>query len=542
MKTQKEKLPPEIVQAEPEELLDGIGAGISIIDKKMRIAWINSVLSKWFGSLSEIKNRHCYEVYQHRNKICPGCPSWQVFKTNSKHSSFQTGFNTKGEKRIYHLIASPLKNGNGKVNKVLELTYDVTREWRSREDKSRLLHRFKTLCSRLLKNNKRLNKDAAFLKAKNKKTSILWKRLLKKYKAIESQLLFKNMELKDIKNIEKKILATQDLQGILFGIVKLSFNLTHADFATLRMIDQANRALPIKASMGLNKQYLGISPLKIGKGIPGLVVSNMKPLAFKNCQRDSQINLLEFKEKNEIASCLNVPVIFKNEALGVISVYFKTQRDITNDEIDILMSFADQAAIAIHETQLYQDVHINYFNTIRALVLAMEAKDPYTKGHSERVTQYAVNIAKELNLGKSEIEILYLASEVHDVGKIGISDLILNKPGKLTSAEKSLVELHPQKGAEMLSPLKFLEQGIPYVRHHHERYDGEGYPDGLKKEQIPLAARILTCTDAFDAMTSNRPYRYRSLSPEEAIGELRLNSGRQFDPAIVNIFIKILNS
>ncbi|MDP2939054.1 MAG: HD domain-containing phosphohydrolase [Candidatus Omnitrophota bacterium] len=542
MKIQKEKLPQEIVQTEPTELLEEIGTGISIIDRKMRICWVNSTLAKWFGSLRDIKGKFCYNIYQHRNKICPGCPSWKTFKSGTKHSSFQAGFNLKGERRVYHLIASALKNGNGNVSKVLELTSDVTRYWHLKEHRARLLKKFKTLCSRLVNVNKRLRQDINFLKNKSKKTTQLSKNLIEKFHTLETELSFKQTELKDIRDIEKKILATQDLQSILSLIVKLSHNLTHADCAALRMINQTDKSLSIKASIGLSKAYLEASPLKMGRGIPGLVAATMKPLTIKDCLNDSRVNCWELNEKEGIVSCAHVPAIFKEEVLGVISVYFKSLKEISNDEIDLLMSFADQAAIAIHETQLYQDVHINYFNTIRALVLAMEAKDPYTKGHSERVTQYAVRIARELKIKNSEIEILSYASKVHDVGKIGISDIILNKPGKLTTAERALIELHPQKGAEMLMPLKFLEPGIPYIKHHHERFDGQGYPDGLKREQIPLAARILACVDSFDAMTSDRPYRYRRLTPEEAMSEIKLNSGKQFDPTIVNIFMKILKS
>lgn len=542
MATQKQKLPKGIIHLEPADLLEGIGAGISIIDKNMRICWVNSTLSKLFGNLKDIKNKHCYEIYQHRSKICPGCPTWKAFKTGNRHSSFQPGFNLAGGKRTYHLIASPLKNGNGKEKKVLELAYDVTKFKRFQEEKTRLLKHFKTICNRLSKSNNRLNNEVDLLKAKRKQTSSFFKKLIRKHHNLESEMNFKQTELNDIKNIEKRILATQDLQNILNLIAKLSHNLTHADFVTLRMFNPADKTLPIKASLGLNKEYLKAAPLKIGKGLPGMVAQIIKPITKMNCHGDALISALEFEEKKEIVSCSDVPVVFKNKVLGAISVYFKSQKEVSADELGLLISFANQAAIAIHEAQLYQDVHINYFNTVRALVLAMEAKDPYTKGHSERVTQYAVKIAKELSLSNPEVEILTYASKVHDVGKIGISDVILNKPGKLTDAERALVELHPLTGAEMLMPLKFLEPGIPYVRHHHERFDGRGYPDGLKKNEIPLPARILSCVDSFDAMTSDRPYRYRKLTPEEAIGELRLNAGKQFDPTIVNIFIKILNS
>jgi HD-GYP domain-containing protein (c-di-GMP phosphodiesterase class II) len=143
---------------------------------------------------------------------------------------------------------------------------------------------------------------------------------------------------------------------------------------------------------------------------------------------------------------------------------------------------------------------------------------------------------------KEELEILRYAGEVHDVGKISIPDFILNKPGRLTPAERAIIELHPVKGAEMLEPLEFLKSALPIVRHHHERYDGTGYPDGLERDKIPVMARILACADAFDAMTSDRPYRSRKLTVEEALAEIKINSGSQFDPHIANLFVKTLNT
>ncbi|MFA4842546.1 MAG: HD-GYP domain-containing protein [Candidatus Omnitrophota bacterium] len=191
---------------------------------------------------------------------------------------------------------------------------------------------------------------------------------------------------------------------------------------------------------------------------------------------------------------------------------------------------------------LKKELHKNYFDTVHALVLAEEARDPYMHGHTERVTEYALSIARGLNLAEHEIELLRYAAEVHDIGKISIPDFILSKPGKLTPAERAIIELHPAKGAEMLEPLEFLKPALPIVRHHHEHYDGTGYPDRLQRERIPVLARILACADSFDAMTSDRPYRNQKLTVEEALAEIKNNSGSQFDPHIANSFIRSIRS
>ena len=180
-------------------------------------------------------------------------------------------------------------------------------------------------------------------------------------------------------------------------------------------------------------------------------------------------------------------------------------------------------------------------NTIKTLAVAIEAKDHYTRGHSDRVTRYAVDIAQEMHLSKKEVEVIQHAGILHDLGKLGIDDAILRKPGKLTDEEYDLIKKHPEIGEYMLGPLKFLKDEKPIVRHHHERYDGRGYPDGLKGEAIPLGARIMAVADTFDAMTSERPYR--PIYPiNSVVQEIQENSGTQFDPKVVEAFLRVLKS
>ena len=181
----------------------------------------------------------------------------------------------------------------------------------------------------------------------------------------------------------------------------------------------------------------------------------------------------------------------------------------------------------------------NYLSSLRMLNKILEAKDPYTREHSKTVSEYALKIAQELGLSDDEQEVMRETALLHDIGKVGIAEAILNKPGKLNPQEWAEIKRHAQIGDEFLEPLKVLHIEQSMVRHHHERYDGKGYPDHLKGEQIPLYARILALADAYEAMTSERPYR-RALNPIEALSELERCSGTQFDPKIVAAFVRIL--
>lgn len=190
--------------------------------------------------------------------------------------------------------------------------------------------------------------------------------------------------------------------------------------------------------------------------------------------------------------------------------------------------------------KLYKDLQDTYMRTIKTLIHAIDARDHYTHNHSRNVTRYAVSIAKKLNLSQKEIEQIREACALHDLGKIAIHDYILTKPGKLTAKEWSQMKTHSLKGAEILSPLGFLDGVIDLIRQHHERYDGKGYPDGIKGENISLGARIMSAADAYDAMISRRPYKKRPLTKQETVAELKKNSGTQFDPMVVKAFLQVI--
>ncbi|MBK5091937.1 MAG: GAF domain-containing protein [Actinobacteria bacterium] len=235
-----------------------------------------------------------------------------------------------------------------------------------------------------------------------------------------------------------------------------------------------------------------------------------------------------------------VPIYSRDRVLGLmVLLHHKDRDELEGEDLNLVAAIAAQAAVALENTSLYEDLEMSYFSTVKALARAIEVKDPYTYGHSERVTEYALAIARRLGASDPEIQNIKYAAALHDIGKIGIARKILDKPGALSEEEFVHVKTHPQLGDSIIEPVAFLKAPRSIIMHHHERYDGKGYPDGLAGEEIPLGARILAVADSFEAMMSDRPYR-KALQVEEAVKELEVNAGTQFDPIVVRAFIEVL--
>ena len=240
----------------------------------------------------------------------------------------------------------------------------------------------------------------------------------------------------------------------------------------------------------------------------------------------------------ETRSAVSIPVVLEGKKMA-ISIERMTRNAFKESDLDFLRIFSRLVALSIMKTDLYLELKKTYFQTVEALVYAVELKDPYTRGHSRRVADYSIRIGEELGFSKEELEDLELAALLHDIGKIGVKGAILNKPTKLSTKEFEEVKKHPVLGEQLVSKVERLRRIAKIIRHHHERYGGGGYPDGLKGEEIPLEARIIAIVDAYDAMTSDRPYR-KALSKEEALRIIEENEDLQWDPNLVPIAIRIL--
>jgi HD-GYP domain-containing protein (c-di-GMP phosphodiesterase class II) len=240
-----------------------------------------------------------------------------------------------------------------------------------------------------------------------------------------------------------------------------------------------------------------------------------------------------------IASLLGVPLISKETVKGVLMLGDRQPGGFVQEETFVIEKIAAQITVALENAQLYEDMRSLFINTVASLANAIDAKSPWTKGHSERVMNFAAEIAKKMGMSETFVETVKIAGLLHDIGKIGILEELLEKPEKISDEEFPPMRLHPEKGVAILAPIAQLQEALPAILYHHERYDGLGYPAGLQGEDIPLQARIVAVADAFDAMVSDRPYK-KGFSVSKALKVLKQGAGNQFDPIVVDCFCKLI--
>ncbi|MBL7081965.1 MAG: HD domain-containing protein [Candidatus Omnitrophica bacterium] len=362
-------------------------------------------------------------------------------------------------------------------------------------------------------------------------------------------------ESSTMSKLEKKMWYEEEIAFIFRVIEEISLNLNKDEIAKhivqevrkfldieqclLILLDERTDELKIKYAVGVEEDIVKNTFLKKGESVSGWVIGNNQPLVVNNLDEETWFKKIN-KEDYLRSSFISVPLSVENVALGVIvGCNKRTDEVFTKEDLNFLTYIAKVGAIAFQDVRLYEQMQENYLKTVTALAAAIDAKDHYTKRHSENVTRHSLIIAKQMNCNLAEIETIRHAGLLHDIGKIGIKDEILLKPGKLTPEEFEQIRLHPLKGEAIVKSLSFLKDVSILIRHHHERYDGKGYPDGIQGHSIERGAKILAVADYFDALNSDRPYRKR-LSVKEIIEELKRNQGTQFDPQVIDVFLKIL--
>ncbi|GEM_PF-3237196 len=358
----------------------------------------------------------------------------------------------------------------------------------------------------------------------------------KVYRGLEEKI----RELAFLYDVSKTVGSTLDLEKVLEFIAVLSVQALEAHSSLVWLAeDEKRQEIKVKAVYGV-PDYFKRFKFRSGEGIAGSVFATGKTEVIKNVFEDERFRERAVAKQFGLVSMIAVPLSVRGKTIGVLQVFTDRVHHFGDEEISLLESFASQAAVSIENAVLYKDLEQAYLSTVSALAAAIDAKDAYTHGHSSRVMEYAVLIAREMGLPEDEIERIKLAGLLHDIGKIGVRESILLKKGKLTDEEYEEIKKHPVLGANIINQVRFLESVVPYTYYHHERWDGKGYPEGLKGEEIPLGARILAVADTFDAMTSSRSYR-KALPDSYALEEIKKNAGKQFDPKVVEAFERVYN-
>jgi HD-GYP domain-containing protein (c-di-GMP phosphodiesterase class II) len=338
--------------------------------------------------------------------------------------------------------------------------------------------------------------------------------------------------------VSKTVGSVSRMTEMLEQTIKMTQQTLAASAASVLLFHDNEQELCFEVASGPVGKVLKQVRVGIDSGIAGWVARTGKPLIVNDVGRSRNFHgdidkITGFVTKSLVC----VPLVVHRKILGVIEVLNKLDESEFNEhDLETVVSVAAVAAMAIENTRLHQTVLDAYKGTITALAAAIDAKDPYTRGHSQRVMKYSLLGSKALSLSPEEVETLEYASILHDIGKISVDAQILNKPDDLTQSEWNIIREHPALGANMLKGIPFLERTSELVLHHHERYDGKGYPDGLEGEDIPIGARIIAVADAFDTMTTDRSYR-SALNVEDSISELRNCSGTQFCPVAVEAFV-----
>jgi len=354
-------------------------------------------------------------------------------------------------------------------------------------------------------------------------------------------------QLNMLHEIDKAILADQNLDDFLRHLVETVGALLEADVCYLYLLDNESGDLQPQAHWYRATTW----PVATGGAVPPangsaeasdiielarLACSQGKPFARTN---RTGISATADGGQSALTTVMAAPLFSPHQRMGSLLVGRIEPRDFPPGQQADLTRVAYQAAIALKNIQQLEQLNRFGHETLTAFTEAIAQRDQNTSTHANRIVGYTMKIAKKLGLPEKQVSSLRYAAQLHDIGKLAIPTDILRKPGPLSDREWEIVRQHPELGGRILERISVLKDAVPSVQHHHERYDGTGYPSRLRRHEIPLGARIISVADAFDAMTSDRPYRL-AMSFAEAIAELRAESGRQFDPQIVRAFVEVL--
>jgi HD-GYP domain-containing protein (c-di-GMP phosphodiesterase class II) len=363
-------------------------------------------------------------------------------------------------------------------------------------------------------------------------------------------------KLNALQTIDHAISATLELKQTLGILIERAIDHLGQRNAGgfVALVEPGSSQLKLAATHNLSETFAERFVLEVGESIAEQVVEDGVPHVVAHVAADSRIKYKDLIALEKFQSLMAVPLAVDGKSIGALAIYTRQTHEFSNEETDFFVTLGTQAVIAVQNAQLYektrdqavslaklaQQLEESYINTLAAMSAALDLRDRETEGHSQRVSDLTVKLATSLGMtDEQELRDIRYGSLLHDVGKIGISDSILLKAGALSTGERVEMKKHPEFGADILRGVKFLEGALPVVLYHQERWDGSGYPKGLKGEEIPWAARIFAVIDVYDALASDRPYR-QSMSRSYALDYVRSNRGILFDSQVVDKFVEII--
>jgi putative nucleotidyltransferase with HDIG domain len=352
--------------------------------------------------------------------------------------------------------------------------------------------------------------------------------------------------LNALRSIDMAITASLDLRVTLDVLLEQVTTMLNIDAASVLLLNPQTQMLEYGAGRGFRSGALRYTRLKLGEGNAGRAAMSRRMVIIPNLKEEPEgFERSKLFIEEDFVAYLGAPLFAKGQIKGVLELFHRTPLDWSPEWLEFLKTIAGQAAIAIDNATLFEglqrsnvELNLAYDTTIEGWSRAMELRDEQTEGHTKRVSEMTLRIARELGVSDEEIVHMRRGALLHDIGKMGIPDRILQKPGPLTVEEWEIMKHHCKYAYEMLYPIEYLRPALDIPFHHHERWDGTGYPRGLKGEEIPLAARIFAVVDVWDALCSDRPYR--PAWPKQRANELiRSLAGTHFEPKIVEVFLKM---
>jgi putative nucleotidyltransferase with HDIG domain/PAS domain S-box-containing protein len=462
---------------------------ITVHDTDFNIIRSNKAAEKILGlTCLEGSKSKCYENYHGMGFPASGCPGCQCLLTGEPNTSemFEPHLN-----RFIEISAIPRRDNRNKLIGLIHIVRDITGR-----------------------------------------------------KRVEQQIAEQMQRLAALRNIDTAITSSLDMRISIKIILTEVANQLHVDACDILFLNPHTQDLEYIAGRGFNTEALRHTRLRLGESHAGVAALEKRTVRVRDLSvgRDGFVRS-PLLGKEGFVEYIAVPLISKGHVKGVLEIFHRTAINADQEWLDFMEALGVQSAIAIDNAQMFNELeHSNtelalaYDTTLEGWSRALDYRDKETEGHSRRVTEMTVKMAQSIGIIDEDLVQVRRGALLHDIGKLGVPDGILLKPGKLTDEEMEIMKKHPIIAYEILSPISFLRKAIDIPYCHHEKWDGTGYPRGLKGEQIPLAARIFAVVDVFDALMSDRPYR-EAWTKDKTLEYIREQAGIHFDPTVVENFI-----